>query len=48
MYLKDKKVRVTVRLNPEQMDYVLGLADVMNKSPSDVIRMLIDTARYKK
>ena len=43
MYEKDKKTRITLRLNQEQMDFVLNDSQTLGISPSEYIRMLIST-----
>lgn len=43
MYEKDKKSRITLRLNKEQMDFVLNDSQTLGISPSEYIRMLIST-----
>ena len=43
MYEKDKKSRITLRLNKEQMDFVLNDSQTLGISPSKYIRMLIST-----
>ena len=48
MYLKDKKVRITLRLNQQQFDFVKQNADELGVSPSDFLRMVINTTRARK
>lgn len=43
MYLKDKKNRITLRLNENQFDFVKSQADTLGVSPSEYIRMLINS-----
>lgn len=43
MYEKDKKTRITLRLNEEQMKFVLDDSETLGISPSEYIRMLIST-----
>lgn len=42
MYTKDKKNRITLRLNDNQMNFVVNNSETLNKSPSDFIRMILD------
>lgn len=42
MYTKDKKNRITLRLNDNQMFFVVHNSEILHKSPSDFIRMIID------
>lgn len=46
MYEKDKKTRLTIRLNQDQFDCVKIKADILGISPSDFIRMLINSVLY--
>lgn len=46
MYEKDKKTRITVRLTNEQFEAVKSKSDVLGISPSDFIRMLINSMIY--
>lgn len=48
MYLKDKNVRITLRLNQQQFDFVKQNADELGVSPSDFLRMVINTTRARK
>lgn len=43
MYTKDKTNRITLRLNDEQFEFVKGNADVLGVSPSDFLRMVINS-----
>lgn len=43
MYQKDKKNRITLRLNDEQFAFVSSSAEVLDVSPSDFLRMVINT-----
>lgn len=42
-YAGDKNQRVTVRFTPQQFRFVAEMADTMGVSPSDVIRMIINS-----
>lgn len=46
MYEKDKKTRITIRVNQEQFDCVNSKAEVLGVSPSEFIRMLINSLLY--
>lgn len=43
MYTKDKTNRITLRLNDEQFEFVKGNADILGVSPSDFLRMVINS-----
>jgi uncharacterized protein (DUF1778 family) len=43
MYLNDKTNRITLRLNNEQFTFVKENADIMGVSPSDFLRMVINS-----
>lgn len=43
MYSKDKVARITLRLNENQFDFVKYNSDVMGVSPSEFLRILINT-----
>lgn len=43
MYTKDKNKRITLRLNEEQFAFVQANADTLGVSPSDFLRMVINT-----
>lgn len=43
MYTKDKSQRITLRLNETQFEFVKGNADILGVSPSDFLRMVINT-----
>lgn len=43
MYVGDKRVRITVRLNERQFDFVRRSAEMLDVSPSDFLRMVINT-----
>jgi hypothetical protein len=45
MYTKDKTHRITLRLTDEQFDFVKLNSDTLGVSPSDFLRMVINTAR---
>lgn len=49
MYTKDKTHRITLRLNDEQMNFVLKDAEMFGVSPSEYIRMILNAsiALYK-
>lgn len=44
MYTKDKSHRITLRVNDEQFDFVKMNADTLGVSPSDFLRMVINTS----
>ena len=46
MYTKDKHHRITLRLNDEQMEYVRSTAEVLGVSPSDFLRMVVNTSMF--
>jgi len=46
MYEKDKKTRITVRVNEEQFDYVNEMAKMLGVSPSEYIRQTINAGMY--
>lgn len=43
MYTKDKSNRITLRLNDEQFDFVKMNADILGVSPSEFLRILINS-----
>ena len=43
MYTKDKSNRITLRLNDEQFEYVKANADMLDVSPSEFLRMVINS-----
>lgn len=43
MYEGNKLHRVTLRLNPDQFEYVKASADVLGVSPSEFLRMVINS-----
>lgn len=44
MYTRDKDKRVTVRLNIEQFDFLQFSADLIGVTPSQFLRMVINSA----
>lgn len=42
-YSGDKQQRVTVRFTPAQFEFVKQLGETMGVSPSDVIRMMVNS-----
>lgn len=42
MYTKDKSVRLTLRLNQAQFDFVKENADILDVSPSEFLRMVVN------
>ena len=44
MYTKDKTHRITLRLNEEQFEFVKANAEMLDVSPSDFLRMVINSA----
>lgn len=44
MYTQDKRHRITVRLNDNQFEFVKRSADLVDVSPSDFLRMVINAA----
>lgn len=50
MYMKDKNHRITLRLNDEQFEFVRENAETLDVSPSDFLRMVINTTlvAYRK
>lgn len=42
MYTKDKQHRITLRLNPEQFDFVMSSSEPLGVSPSEFLRMVIN------
>lgn len=43
MYSKDKNHRITLRLNEDQFGYVANNSEVLGVSPSDYLRMLVNS-----
>jgi menaquinone-dependent protoporphyrinogen IX oxidase len=44
MYTKDKTHRITLRLNDEQFEFVKANAEMLDVSPSDFLRMVINSS----
>lgn len=44
MYQKDKNNRITLRLNDEQFEFVKQSAELLDVSPSDFLRMVINAS----
>lgn len=44
MYQKDKNHRITLRLNDDQFDFVSQSAELLDVSPSDFLRMVINAS----
>lgn len=42
MYLKDKSTRITLRLNERQFQFVKQSADILEVSPSEFLRLVIN------
>ena len=42
MYTKDKQHRITLRLNPDQFDFVMSSSEPLGVSPSEFLRMVIN------
>lgn len=42
-YSGDKNQRVTVRFTPQQFDFLKAIAEHMGVSPSDAIRMMVNS-----
>jgi predicted DNA binding CopG/RHH family protein len=43
LYTKDKAQRITLRLSDKQFSFVRATADTLGVSPSDFLRMVINT-----
>lgn len=43
MYEKDKSNRITLRLNQQQFDFVKSNADILGVSPSEFLRIVINS-----
>lgn len=43
MYTKDKNQRITLRLNPDQFNFVQEQSELFGVSPSDFLRMIVNT-----
>lgn len=46
MYTKDKSNRITLRLNESQFDFVRRSAERYGVSPSDFLRMVINSTMF--
>lgn len=44
MYTKDKSHRITLRLNEEQFIFVKEQADMLDVSPSEFLRMVVNAS----
>lgn len=44
MYTKDKAQRITLRLNEEQFEFVRVQAEILDVSPSEFLRMVVNAA----
>ena len=44
MYTQDKVCRITLRLNEEQFNSVKGTADILGVSPSEFLRMVVNSS----
>lgn len=44
MYTKDKSNRITLRLNDEQFAFVKANADLLGVSPSEFLRMVVNSS----
>ena len=44
MYTNDKTHRITLRLNENQFEFVKSQADMLGVSPSEFLRMVINSA----
>lgn len=44
MYTKDKAQRITLRLNDEQFNFVKENADLLGVSPSEFLRMVVNSS----
>ena len=44
MYTKDKNNRITLRLNEEQFNFVKLNADMLDVSPSEFLRMVVNSS----
>lgn len=44
MYTKDKAQRITLRLSEEQFDFVRVQAEILDVSPSEFLRMVVNAA----
>lgn len=48
MYKKDKTNRITLRLNDYQMRYVSDCCEILDVSPSEFLRMVINLSMTSK
>lgn len=48
MYTKDKSVRMTIRLNVKQFEFVKASADAFAVSPSEFVRIVINSSMAGK
>lgn len=48
MYTKDKTNRITLRLNEEQFEFVKANADILGVSPSEFLRMVVNSSMAMK
>lgn len=46
MYEKDKRQRITLRLTDEQFEFIKSQTDILGITPSDYIRMLVNSVFY--
>lgn len=46
MYEKDKKQRITLRLSDKQFGFVAKQCDLLGITPSDYIRMLVNSVLF--
>ena len=44
MYTKDKSHRITLRLNEDQFTFVKDQADMLDVSPSEFLRMVVNAS----
>lgn len=44
MYTKDKSNRITLRLNDKQFEFVKSCADMLGVSPSEFLRMVVNSS----
>lgn len=42
MYMKDKQTRITLRLSEKQFNFVKQSADILEVSPSEFLRLVIN------
>ena len=48
MYTQDKSKRITLRLNENQFNFVKSSADILGVSPSDFLRMVINSSMVSR